>query len=52
MQLECNVVEKISKKNEPYYCLRVELGANVKKDFFLNDSDVALLSLLNSKNSN
>jgi len=48
MLLECNVVEKTSKAGNPYLVLRVDLGNNVKKDVFLNDAEVAILSL-NSK---
>lgn len=45
MQLECTVVEKTSKAGQPYMVLRVNLGNNVKKDVFLNDAEVAILSL-------
>ena len=47
MQLECNVVEKTSKAGNPYLVLRIDLGNNVKKDVFLNDAEVAILSLQN-----
>ena len=49
MQLECKVVEKTSKAGNPYLVLRVELGNNVKKDVFLNDAEVAILSLQNKE---
>lgn len=45
MLLECSVVEKTSKAGKPYLVLRVDLGNNVKKDVFLNDAEVAILSL-------
>lgn len=45
MKLDCTVVEKTSKAGKPYIVLRVDLGNNVKKDVFLNDAEVAILSL-------
>lgn len=51
MQLECNVVEKISKAGSPYNVLRIDLGNGVKKDVFLNDAEIAILSLCNSANN-
>ena len=49
MLLECTIVEKISKKNEPYVQLRIELSKNprVCKDVFLEDAEIAILSLQN-----
>lgn len=45
MKLECNVVQKTSKAGSPYLVLRIELGSNVNKDVFLNDAEVAILTL-------
>ena len=49
MRLECTIVEKISKAGSPYQVLRIDLGQGVKKDFFLNDAEFAILKL-NSEN--
>lgn len=47
MKLECNVVEKTSKAGTPYLVLRIQLSEkpSVTKDVFLNDAEVAILSL-------
>lgn len=48
MTLNCEVVQKTSKSGNPYLVLRVDLGSNVKKDVFLSDAEVALLTLNSS----
>lgn len=48
MTLNCEVVQKTSKAGNPYLVLRVDLGSNVKKDVFLSDAEVALLTLNSS----
>lgn len=45
MLLECKVVEKISKKGEPYLVLSIDLGMCCTKDVFLTDSEKVILSL-------
>lgn len=49
MKLECEVVSKTSKAGNPYNVLRVVIceSPKVVKDFYLEDSDVALLQLTN-----
>lgn len=49
MKLECEVVQKTSKAGAPYLVLRIDLGSNVKKDVFLNDAEVAILSINSAK---
>ena len=51
MKLECEVVQKTSKAGNPYLVLRVNLGSNVKKDVFLNDAEVAILTINSSDNN-
>jgi hypothetical protein len=50
MNLHCEVVEKTSKAGNPYQVLRINIGSGVKKDVFLNDAEVAILSLTSSQN--
>lgn len=45
MKLECNLVTKISKKNEPYECLEIMIG-NYKKIVYLEESEKALISMM------
>lgn len=49
MKLDCEVVQKTSKAGNPYLVLRVDLGSNVKKDVFLSDAEVALLTIISSQ---
>lgn len=51
MKLDCEVVQKTSKAGNPYLVLRVDLGSNVKKDVFLNDAEVAILTIHSSDNN-
>ena len=46
MNLKCTVVEKISKSNNPYKCLEIELTPNYKKTVFLERGETELLNLL------
>ena len=46
--LECNLVEKTSKKGDTYVCLEIDFGNGYKKLVFLNPAEKALLGVANS----
>lgn len=51
MLLECSIVEKTSKAGKPYVQLRITLCKKplVVKDVFLEDAEIAILSLNQSE---
>ena len=44
MKLEAKVVERISKKGNPYTAIEISIGT-YKKIVFLNDAELALVNL-------
>lgn len=54
MLLDCTIVEKTSKAGNPYIQLRIKLCEKplVVKDVFLEDAEIAILSLNQENTSN
>ncbi len=48
MKLQCEFVEKKSKKGESYYCLEVVITPTYTKQIFLDQADVELLRAMKS----
>lgn len=47
--LNATLKEKISKKNQPYFVVEIELSPNVSKQVFLEPAEVELVKLLFTK---
>lgn len=46
--IECNLVQKVSKKGNNYLCLEIQLTDNYKKIVFLDKAEIELLKLSNN----
>ena len=46
--IECNLVQKVSKKGNNYVCLEIHLTDNYKKIVFLDPAEIELLKLSNN----
>lgn len=49
MKLDCELVEKLSKQNKPYFCIVIHLTENLDKLVFLTQAELEIIRL-NSDN--